>query len=603
MELRLSRQSVPAKLAAIVLAGLLIGQSALAQPTQPANPAELTPIEADRFRFPTEKFQNGMVVSDERQASQIGVDILRQGGNAMDAAVATAYALAVTLPRAGNLGGGGFLVVRDPKGQVISLDFRETAPSLAHRNLLLDAHGDRDREKATIGGLAVGVPGTPAGLDEAHRRFGRLTRQQVVAPARRLAQDGYIVPAWLHEEVERVQKLLGRFPSSRAVFHTEQGWLPTGHLWRQPDLAKTLLAIENQGAQTFYQGQTAQKIAAAVQQAGGVMKPEDFQSYKPIWRDCVVGHYRDYRIISMPPPSSGGVHLIQALNVLSGFPLREYGHNGSKSLHLVAETLRQVYADRSRWLGDPAFCQVPVDWLTSKEYADQIRSQIPSDRARSSPDIQPGDPKSQATATSSRLVGSVPYESPQTTHFCVVDKDGMAVSVTYTLNFSFGSGLVADGTGVLLNNEMDDFAAAPGKPNAFGLLGGEANSIQPGKRPLSSMTPTIIEKDGQLYAVIGSLGGSRIITIVLQLVLNLIDYDLSAQTSAMEPRFHHQWYPDQIEVEQGFSPDTIQSLQQMGHNVVPAQALGHGLVILKRKDGLYEGGADHRRAWGAALGY
>jgi gamma-glutamyltranspeptidase/glutathione hydrolase len=564
-----------------------------------------TPLEQDRFRFPSQVYQHGMVVSAEPLASQVGVDILRAGGNAVDAAVATALALAVTLPRAGNLGGGGFLLVRSAPQKVEALDFRETAPAASTRDMLLDSEGNRDKLKATVGGLCVGVPGTVAGLVEAHKRYGKLPWKDVVEPARRLAAEGFTVPAWFHAEVERVDPLLGRFPESRKIFQkTVAGkaeWMPTGSLWQQGDLAKTLAAIQTKGASGFYQGEVAQKISQSVVSHGGVMKTQDLANYKPVWRPCVTGEYRGYQVYSMPPPSSGGVHLIQALNVLKGYDLKASGHNTGLTLHRLIETLRQVYADRSRWLGDPDFFKVPVAWLTSQSYADQIRSAIPDRKARPSATVEPGQPPTSQGPTAP--VKAAAYESPQTTHFCVVDEKGMAVSLTYTLNFSYGCGLVADGTGVLLNNEMDDFSAAPGKPNAFGLLGGEANAIEPGKRPLSCMTPTILEKGGKLHAVVGSPGGSRIITVVLQVVLNLLDFELNAQTAVCEPRLHHQWFPDQSEFEQGFSQDSLDLLRAWGHKVVRAESLGHAMVVMRRPDGLLEGGADSRRTGGSAAGY
>jgi gamma-glutamyltranspeptidase / glutathione hydrolase len=566
-----------------------------------------TPLEQDRFRFPAQVYQHGMVVSAEPLASEVGVDILRAGGNAVDSAVATALALAVTLPRAGNLGGGGFLLVRSAPQKVEALDFRETAPAASTRDMLLDDNGNRDKLKATVGGLCVGVPGTVAGLVEAHKRYGKLPWRDVVEPARRLAAQGFSVPAWFHAEVERVDPLLGRFPESRKIFQKsvdgKPTWMPTGSVWQQADLAKTLSTIQAKGAAGFYQGEIANKISHSVVSHGGVMKPEDLANYKPVWRPCVSGEYRGYQVYSMPPPSSGGVHLIQALNVLKGYDLKASGHNSALSMHRIIETLRQVYADRSRWLGDPDFFKVPVAWLTSQAYADQIRAAIPDKKARASSAVEAGNPPTSQGSWNSPVAKSGTYESPQTTHFCVVDEKGMAVSLTYTLNFSYGSGLVADGTGVLLNNEMDDFSAAPGKPNAFGLLGGEANAIQPGKRPLSSMTPTILEKDGQLHAVVGSPGGSRIITVVLQVVLNLLDFELNAQTAVVEPRLHHQWFPDQSEFEQGFSQDSLDLLRAWGHKVVRAESLGHAMVVLRRPDGLLEGGADARRTGGAAAGY
>lgn len=549
-----------------------------------------TPVEQDRYRFPSVVAEHGMVVSAEPLATQAGLQVLRNGGNAVDAAVVTALVLAVTLPRAGNIGGGGFVLIRDPQGKVYSLDFRERAPAASRETMLQDAQGNRDVEKATIGGLAVGIPGTVAGLEEMQRRFGTITWSQAVEPARKLAEEGFLVPAWLTAEVERVRPGLSRFPDSRKIFFPSGQALPTGSLWKQPDLASTLRAIQRQGRDGFYRGPVAENLVASVQRHGGILTSQDLLNYKPRWRDPLQGTYRGYQIYSMAPPSSGGVHLIQALNVLEGYPLRDAGLNSALNLHRIIETLRQCYADRSEWLGDPDFVKVPVAWLTSKTYAATIRAQIPERRARKSSDIAPGRPEG-------------PYESPQTTHFVAVDQQGWAVSLTYTLNFSYGCGLVAEDTGVLLNNEMDDFSAAPGKPNAFGLVGGAANAIQPGKGPLSSMTPTVVQKEGELVAVVGSPGGSRIITAVLQVILNLLDFDLNAQTAVCECRIHHQWLPDQVDLEQGFSPDTVELLRAWGHNLVSAESLGHAMVIRRRPDGRLEGGADPRRTGGAMAGY
>lgn len=558
-----------------------------------------TPVEQDKYRFPSVVARKGMVVSAEPQATQAGLQVLKDGGNAVDAAVVTALVLAVTLPRAGNIGGGGFMLIRSPKGEVFSLDFRERAPAASQENMLQDAQGNRDVEKATVGALSVGIPGTVAGLETALKRFGTIPWNQAVEPARKLAQDGFVVPAWLTAEVERVRPGLSRFSDSRKVFYPQGRALPTGLVWKQPDLARTLLAIQKQGRNGFYGGEVAERLVASVQRHGGIMTLEDLKNYKPRWRDPVHGTYRGYDIYSMGPPSSGGVHLIQALNVLEGFAMAEAGLNSALNVHRMVETLRQCYADRSEWLGDPDFVKVPVDWLISKDYAAKIRAQIPERQARRSADVRPGSP----SGVSSAGARAMAYESAQTTHFCTVDKEGWAVSLTYTLNFSYGSGLVAEDTGVLLNNEMDDFSAAPGRPNGFGLVGGKANAIQPGKGPLSSMTPTVLQKNGQFVAVVGSPGGSHIITAVLQVILGLVDFDLNAQTAVCESRMHHQWLPDQLDLEQGFSPDTMALLKAWGHNVVKAEALGHVMVIRRREDGMFEGGADPRRTGGAMDGF
>ena len=531
-----------------------------------------------------------MVVSAEPLASQAGMQTLRAGGNAVDAAVVTALALAVTLPRAGNLGGGGFLLVRSPEGKVYALDFREKAPAAATRTMYVGADGKADNDKATIGALSVGVPGTVAGMDEALRRFGTMTLAQAAAPAQRLAADGFVVPGWLTPEVLRVKKLLTTHGGDGArIFFPNDQPIAAGSVWKQPELAATLKSVQEHGAPGFYSGPVADKLVASVQRHGGILTAADLAAYKAVWREPVHCVYRGYDVDSMPAPSSGGIHLVEALQVLQGYDLAAAGHNSALNLHRLTETLRQCYADRSKWLGDPDFIKMPVAWLTSKAYADQIRAQIPDHQARRSADVQPGTPP--------------PHESPETTHFCVVDDKGWAVSLTYTLNFSYGSGIVAEGTGVLLNDEMGDFSAAPGQPNAFGLLGGEANAVAPHRRPLSTMTPTILQKDGKFVAAIGSPGGSRILTVVLQVVLNLIDFDLNAQTAVADSRMHHQWYPDQLELEEGFSPDTIALLKSWGHNVVRADSIGHAMIIRRSADGTLEAGADPRRTGGASAGY
>jgi gamma-glutamyltranspeptidase/glutathione hydrolase len=548
-----------------------------------------TPVEQDQFRFPSAVGRHGMVASPEVRASRAGIQVLKEGGNAVDAAVVMSFVLAVTLPRAGNIGGGGFMLIRDPQGKTYALDFRERAPERSTRTMLQDGQGNRDADKATIGALSVGVPGTVAGMDMAIRRFGNWDLKRAVAPARKIAENGFHVPPWLTAEVERVRPGLSRFPDSKRIYFPNGFALPTDSVWKQPELAQTLAAIETKGPAGFYEGPVAAKLAKSIQLHGGVMTAADLKAYKAIWREPVHGTYRGFDISSMPPPSSGGVHLIQALNVLEGFPIREDGLNSAINLHRMIETLRQCYADRSEWLGDPDFVKVPVEWLTSKQYASQIRAQIPDKKARVSDSIKPT---------------SLPrHESDQTTHISVVDEKGWAVSMTYTLNFSYGSGLVAEGTGVLLNDEMDDFAAAPNRPNGFGLLGGRANAIEPGKRPLSSMTPTIVQREGQFVAAVGSPGGSHIITAVLQVILDIVDFDLNAQSAVCEARIHHQWFPDEVEYEQGFSQDTIGILKSWGHNMRRAESIGHCMLVRRLPNGDFEGGADPRRTGGTALGY
>ncbi len=553
-----------------------------------SSPTNTQPILRSPGRFQSTVGKHGMVAAGEKLAVLEGLKILKNGGNAVDAAVATAFVLAVTLPRAGNLGGGGFMLIRKPDGTVLALDFRETAPAAADRDMYLNATGKVDRDKATLGALAVGVPGTVAGLLSALDKYGTMQRNQVMAPAIKLAAHGFRVSPWLADGLRRASPRLSQFPETKAIFLPGGKPPEIGSILRQPDLAETLHLIAKHGKDGFYSGDVARKIVESIHKHGGIMSYEDLHHYRVKWRSPVRGTYRGYTVYSMPPPSSGGVHLIQMLNILEGYNLRSMGHNSARYLHVLAEAMRSAYADRSRWLGDPDFYSVPVSWLTSKRYAAQLRAQIPLNRSRRSDNVLPGHPPQ--------------HESQNTTHLCVVDDKGWAVSLTYTLNFSYGSGLVAAGTGVLLNNEMDDFSAAPGVPNAFGLIGGEANSIQPHKRPLSSMTPTIIEKDGHFVAAVGSPGGSRIITTVLQVVLNILDFHYNALESVALPRIHHQWYPDKLFLEEGISPDTIAILKSMGHNVTCGPVLGHAELILKRPDGILEGGSDPRRD-GAALGY
>ncbi|MCA9792398.1 MAG: gamma-glutamyltransferase [Candidatus Eremiobacteraeota bacterium] len=544
-------------------------------------PVQAQDIIEEKDRFYATEARHGMVLAGERKAAKAGLQVLEHGGNAVDAAVTTALALSVTLPRAGNLAGGGFMLIRDPQGQVYALDFREVAPRAATSDMYLKQDGSVDRDRATVGALAVGVPGTVAGLEAALQRFGTISFEHAVAPAETLARDGIIVTPWMQRGLAQAQAKLNRFESSRAVYLPNGAPPEAGTRFVQKELAQTLHRLGRAGPRDFYQGELAQRIVASIKRHGGLLTAQDLESYKAVWRQPVSGTFRGYTVYSMPPPSSGGVHLIQMLNILEGEHFTVEGYAGAAELHLLAEAMRSAYADRSRWLGDPDFTKVPVDWLTSKAYAAKLRAAIPDDRARKSSEVRPG----QAPG----------YESPDTTHLSVIDDKGWAVSLTYTLNFSYGSCLVADGTGMLLNNEMDDFSAAPGKPNAYGLLGGEANSIEARKRPLSSMTPTLVQQDGKLVAALGAPGGSRIITAVFQVLLNNLVYGFNAQTSVSLPRIHHQWYPDQISFEFGLSPDTRERLQAMGHKLAPINAIGQVMLIRVRPDGVLEAGADPRR--------
>lgn len=554
--------------------------------------AQDSPIYSLKDRFQPETAQNGMVASQEAVASRVGVDILKKGGNAVDAAIATGFALAVTLPRAGNLGGGGFMMIHlADSGDTKALDYREMAPAAAFKDMFLGEDGEPDNQKSRFSGLAVGVPGTVAGFAEAFEKHGsgKLTWAELVAPAIDLAENGIEVTPDLAASLTASAKRLLQDPATAAIFY-KTGGLPfvPGETLKQTDLAATLKLIADKGAAGFYTGEVAEKIAQKVTASGGGMTTEDLAGYKPVWRNPVVGSYHGYEIASMPPPSSGGVHIVQILNMLQGYPLAEYGPNSADSIHVMAETMRRAYADRSKYLGDPDFVDVPVKGLTDPAYAAELVKSIKMDVATPSEEVKPGDP--------------FPYESNQTTHYSVVDKDGNAVSNTYTLNFSYGVGLTADGTGVLLNNELDDFSAKPGVPNAYGLIGGTANAVEGGKRPLSSMSPTLVFKDGKLFLATGSPGGSRIITTTLQIILNVVDHGMNIAEATAAPRIHNQWLPDEIRIEEGLSPDTIRLLEARGHKVEVKNAMGSTQSIML-VDGVLAGASDPRRPGALSAGY
>ena len=554
--------------------------------------AQDSPIYSLKDRFQPETAQNGMVASQEAVASRVGVDILKKGGNAVDAAIATGFALAVTLPRAGNLGGGGFMMIHlADSGDTKALDYREMAPAAAFKDMFLGEDGEPDNQKSRFSGLAVGVPGTVAGFAEAFEKHGsgKLTWAELVAPAIGLAENGIEVTPDLAASLTASAKRLLQDPATAAIFY-KTGGLPfvPGETLKQTDLAATLKLIADKGAAGFYTGEVAEKIAQKVTASGGGMTTEDLAGYKPVWRDPVVGSYHGYEIASMPPPSSGGVHIVQILNMLQGYPLAEYGPNSADSIHVMAETMRRAYADRSKYLGDPDFVDVPVKGLTDPAYAAELVKSIKMDVATPSEEVKPGDP--------------FPYESNQTTHYSVVDKDGNTVSNTYTLNFSYGVGLTADGTGVLLNNELDDFSAKPGVPNAYGLIGGTANAVEGGKRPLSSMSPTLVFKDGKLFLATGSPGGSRIITTTLQIILNVVDHGMNIAEATAAPRIHNQWLPDEIRIEEGLSPDTIRLLEARGHKVEVKNAMGSTQSIML-VDGVLAGASDPRRPGALSAGY
>ena len=534
--------------------------------------------------------EHGMVSTQEALATQIGVDILKQGGNAVDAAVAVGYALAVTLPRAGNLGGGGFMLVYLAKEQrAIAIDYREKAPAKATRDMYLDKNGHVQKQLSRSHGLAVGTPGTVMGLELARKKYGSLSRKVLLAPAIKLAASGFIVSPDLANSLNRAKPRLSQWPSSKKIFYKEDGSsYQAGELFIQKDLSRSLKRIAEQGSDGFYQGLTASQIEKSVKQAGGFVSQKDLKNYQAIERLPIQGNYRGYQVISMPPPSSGGVHIVQMLNMLEKYPLAKMGHNSAESIHLMVESMRRAYADRSLYLGDSDFVNVPVMALTDKKYAQYLIKGIDPNKASLSKNISPGKLQ--------------PYESNETTHFSIMDKWGNAVSNTYTLNFSYGSGLVAQGTGILLNNEMDDFSAKPGEPNGYGLIGGEANSIEANKRPLSSMSPTMILKNNRPYLITGTPGGSRIISTTLQIILNVLDHKMNIAEASAAVRIHHQWLPDYIRVEKGLNKDTIKLLKEKGHNVKVQSVMGSTQTVMKNDKGLY-GASDPRKPSALSKGY
>lgn len=535
--------------------------------------------------------RHGMVGSTDEHASRAGLRVLQQGGNAVDAAVAVGFALAVTHPAAGNLGGGGFMVIRLADGRETTIDYREMAPGRAYRDMYLDQAGQPVPDRSRVGALAAGVPGSVAGLAYAQKTYGRLALETVLAPAIALAREGFEISWALADSLRAARPLLSQFPASARIFLRPDGTpFEPGDRLVQPDLARTLSLVAERGPDAFYKGAIADRIVAEMAASGGLITKADLAAYAPRERPPVVGAYRGHRVVSMAPPSSGGIALIQLLNILEGFPLAEYGHNSSRTIHLVAEAARRVYADRSEWLGDPEFFAVPVHGLISRRYADDLRAGISETRATPSRDVRPGQPRS--------------FESSETTHYSVVDADGAAAAVTTTLNGSYGNGQTVAGAGFLLNNEMDDFSAKPGSPNMFGLIGGEANAVAPGKRMLSSMTPVILVRDGRTRLVAGSPGGSRIITTVLQVVLNVVDFGMNVQEAVDAPRFHHQWLPDVIRLErQGFPADVVNALEAMGHATEAGADMGdvHAIMI-DPATGLRLGASDPRLD-GRTLGY
>jgi gamma-glutamyltranspeptidase / glutathione hydrolase len=568
-------------LAGAIVLGLLAPVSGLAQQTS---------VDGERDLVHPVHGRSGMVATQEATATRIGLEVLRSGGNAVDAAATVAFALAVSLPRAGNLGGGGFMVVHDAaSGETVAIDYRERSGGHAFRDMFLDEKGEADPEKSRFSGLAIGVPGTVAGIAVALERYGTIGLAEALEPAIELAEQGIVVTPDLALSLNAARERLQKWPSSAEIFLKDGGAsYEPGEILVQSDLAASLRLLAEQGQGAFYGGPIGERIVAEVRRAGGHLTIDDFRGYEAVVREPVQGDYRGCRILSMPPPSSGGVHIVQILNILEGFPIGFLGAGGAETIHLMAEAMKLAYADRSAYLGDPDLVDVPVAALTSKAYAAHLRGLIGRNRARPAAAIAPGHP--------------TPYESAETTHFSVVDAAGNAVANTYTINFSYGTGLVAEGTGILLNNELDDFSAKPGVPNAYGLLGGDANAVAPDKRPLSSMSPTIVLKDGRPFLVTGSPGGSRIITTTLQIIMNVIDHGMNIAEASYAPRVHHQWLPDELRIEEGLSPDTIRLLEQKGHAVAVQDAMGSTQSIMVTEQGLF-GSSDPRTPGALTLGY
>jgi len=526
------------------------------------------------------EYRNGMVVCAYPDAAQVGLSILQKGGNAVDAAIAVQFAMAVTVPEAGNIGGGGFMVYRAAGGQSNTLDFREKAPAAASTNMYLDSAGNPVPDMSLYTHKASGIPGSVAGMVEAHNKYGKLKWAELVQPAIDLAAGGFKITKHLAADLNRNQDKFKKLNPGKSYFIQNTPW-KAGDLLVQSDLAKTLELIRDKGRDGFYAGPVADEMIAEMQTGNGIFTKTDLQNYHAIWRKPIIGTYKNYTIITMPPPSSGGIALIQLLKSVEKYPLHRWGHNQDSTVQLMVEAERRVYADRSKYLGDPDFYKVPVDSLLNPAYIQSRMQSFNWNAATPSASIQPG------TFTG--------YESSQTTHYSIVDRDGNAVSITTTLNDSFGSKIFVKGAGFLLNNEMDDFSEKPGVPNMFGLIGGKANSIQPNKRMLSSMTPAIVEKDGKLFMVVGTPGGATIITSVFQTILNVIEFDQGMQQAVASKRFHSQWMPDVVDVEAA-ALDTLtrQRLAKKGYKFINYPPIGRVDAILKTQWGYYEGGADPR---------
>ncbi len=532
---------------------------------------------------------NGMVATVNAIASRVGAEVLRSGGNAVDAAIATGFALAVVHPSAGNIGGGGFMMIRFPDGRTTALDFREKAPLAAHAEMFLDENGEYSSRIHHNSHLAVGVPGTVAGFAMAHEKYGSGQWADLVDPAIRLADEGFELSEALSGSIGRALRSMERYPASVAKFSKEGEPYGVGEVWQQPDLARSLGRIRDQGRDGFYLGETARLIAEEMERGGGMITEEDLARYQPQERTPVHGTYKGYDIISMPPPSSGGTALVEMLNVLEGFDLTAMGHNSAPYVHHLAEAMRRAFRDRARHMADSDFADPPLDRLTSKDYAESLRAEI--------------DPNKASVSAPSDI--TLPYESLETTHYSVVDANGMAVSVTYTIESGYGSKIVVPGGGFLLNNEMGDFNGQPGLTNERGLIGTEPNLARPEQRMLSSMTPTILAKDGKLVAVVGSPGGRTIINSVLQVVLNLTEFGMGIHEAVAAKRFHHQWLPDALRIESdGVTPETLAALEAMGHTVSMSGSQGSTpSVFMDPETGLLTGAPDPRDRDGGAAGY
>jgi gamma-glutamyltranspeptidase / glutathione hydrolase len=551
----------------------------------------ITPANQAASRPPV-RGKHGMVASVSAIASQVGLDILKRGGNAVDAAVAVGLALAVVWPEAGNLGGGGFMMVRLHTGKAVAIDYREMAPAAAHRNVYLDSKGEYIKGSSTVGHKAAGVPGTVAGFALALEKYGTMKWAEVCEPARKLAAEGFPVWYQLERSIKSHAADLAQFSESKRIYLRDDKPYEDGEIFKQPELAATFARLSQNGPREFYEGETARLIADSMQKhANGWMTLADLKNYQAKEREPLRANYRGHEIITMPPPSSGGIALIEMLNILSRYDLKAMGFGSSRELHVKVEAMRRAFADRAEFLGDADFVKVPVAGLISKKYADKLAATINFQRASSSANIKHGKPTA--------------YESPETTHFTVVDKEGNVASNTYTLNGSFGSFVTVEGTGILLNNEMDDFAAKPGEPNMYGLLQSEQNAIAPRKRPLSAMTPTIVLKDGKLWFALGSPGGPTIINTVLQTLINVIDHGMTMQQAIDAPRIHHQWMPDQIRYEpMGIVADVRNKLQMMGHKFTdkPGYMGDCEAIMIEDKTSVRLGASDPRRG-GQAVGY